>query len=433
VQTVPEPASLAPEIYGAYSPASLLGIYANELRTPLDGKVIYARGVFQMRHNNKEYSGYFYDQLLSPNDNKSLRVRIHQRLRSTLHDNHIYTFKGFIEKKAAFSYIDLIFNVDEVVLKEEKKVSEEELARFDLLRKKSGAGYKNVEAVVKSHLFNNRHIRLANIYGHNAVVHEDFRKGVAGSIVNFDLSELRCNMSSGSEIRQLIQSIDNGTFDLIALVRGGGETASMNVFNDLALCEVLAACRTPIITALGHTVDDSLADRLADKKFALPHDYGNVLKQWSEEATEEASRSKSVFINQVKSDLEKTFSDQILTLKTQLENKNGELEKARIHFSELVEHLKKEKTETLLANEKISEVQIKSLAEQIRMKEETVRQLQAAYDSTRENITVEMRHLQLQLQNFSLERDKLKQKYRGLLVVLIIFVLVVIAGLVFGP
>lgn len=87
----------------------------------------------------------------------------------------------------------------------------------------------------------------------------------------------------------------------------------MDVFNDPDLGEEIVKLKPLFITALGHVVDDSLADKIADKKFHLPHDYGNSLKVWVDEAVAEQAKSKSLFIEQVKKDLTKTFEDQIKT------------------------------------------------------------------------------------------------------------------------
>jgi hypothetical protein len=42
---------------------------------------------------------------------------------------------------------------------------------------------------------------------------------------------------------------------------------------------------------LGHVVDDNLANKIADKKFHLPLDYGNKLKLWVDEATAELEKT----------------------------------------------------------------------------------------------------------------------------------------------
>ena len=75
-----------------YSPSSLLGVYANALRTPVDGKIILAKGIFIKSDSKKDYSGYFYDSIKSTNDNISIKAKIPSLLRSKLENNSIYLF-----------------------------------------------------------------------------------------------------------------------------------------------------------------------------------------------------------------------------------------------------------------------------------------------------------------------------------------------------
>ena len=48
----------------------------------------------------------------------------------------------------------------------------------------------------------------------------------------------------------------------------------METFNDLQLSELFITIEAVTVTAIGHTVDETLLDKLADKRFHLPHDYG---------------------------------------------------------------------------------------------------------------------------------------------------------------
>jgi len=236
--------------------------------------------------------------------------------------------------------------------------------------------------IVKEHIYNNKILKIANLYGSTAIVHKDFEKGLADSMIRFQVSEHRCNFTSKSELIAALQRLKVLDFDVIALVRGGGDKSSLEVFNDPELGEEALSINQVLITALGHTVDESLLDKIADKKFALPHDYGNSLKVWVDEAISEQSKSKSFFIEQVKNDLTKTFQDQIMTLQKQLEIKNKEYETAQIKFKEMIEQNQKDKNESLLAKEKAFETSINSLTEQIKSKEENIKNLQANYEAT---------------------------------------------------
>lgn len=58
--------------------------------------------------------------------------------------------------------------------------------------------------------------------------------------------------------------------ELIALVRGGGSAEDLACFNDEKLVRAIAASRIPIVTGIGHEIDESLSDLAADVRAATP-------------------------------------------------------------------------------------------------------------------------------------------------------------------
>ncbi|WP_434742892.1 exodeoxyribonuclease VII large subunit [Micromonospora sp. SH-82] len=60
--------------------------------------------------------------------------------------------------------------------------------------------------------------------------------------------------------------------EVIVLARGGGSIEDLLPFSDEALCRAVFACRTPVVSAIGHETDAPLVDYVADVRASTPTD-----------------------------------------------------------------------------------------------------------------------------------------------------------------
>jgi len=377
--------------YPVYSPASVIGIFSNALKLNATVNLIYLKGRYAFG-GGKSYGNYYYDLLFSEGDHTSIGIRISSLLRSKITNNEIYTLRGFIEKSIKNSSIELRFVVDEIIQQEERSISEEELQKYGLIQKKLELGSKDLETLIRDKMLKNEKIKIANIYGNNAIVQKDYLEGLDVSLLYFDIDNYSCNITSSTAIISTLKEISALNYDIVALVRGGGDRQSMETFNDLTLSELFIEMKPVTVTAIGHTVDETLLDKLADKRFHLPHDYGAGLHAIAEKLSHERSNSRALLIDEVKKDVTKQFSKQVETLEKQLKKKNEEFTEAQKTYKEQVENHNKSFTEQLkIRNEEFQKLQAtsaKQIEELQNNFQEQQKQRQAEMESYKKEIAV---------------------------------------------
>jgi exodeoxyribonuclease VII large subunit len=71
-------------------------------------------------------------------------------------------------------------------------------------------------------------------------------------------------------IQAIHQAVEQATCDILLLVRGGGSIEDLWAFNDESLARTLYHCPIPIITGIGHEIDFTIADFVADQRAPTP-------------------------------------------------------------------------------------------------------------------------------------------------------------------
>ncbi|MFN8073686.1 MAG: exodeoxyribonuclease VII large subunit [Mycobacterium sp.] len=76
-----------------------------------------------------------------------------------------------------------------------------------------------------------------------------------------------------AQIVEALRELDgHPEVDVIVIARGGGSVEDLLPFSDETLCRAIAACRTPVVSAVGHEPDNPLCDLVADLRAATPTD-----------------------------------------------------------------------------------------------------------------------------------------------------------------
>ncbi|GLX51515.1 exodeoxyribonuclease 7 large subunit [Streptomyces hygroscopicus subsp. hygroscopicus] len=75
------------------------------------------------------------------------------------------------------------------------------------------------------------------------------------------------------QVVQAVKELDElPDVDVIVVARGGGSVEDLLPFSDEQLVRAVAACRTPVVSAIGHEPDSPLLDLVADLRASTPTD-----------------------------------------------------------------------------------------------------------------------------------------------------------------
>ena len=152
--------------------------------------------------------------------------------------------------------------------------------------------------------------------GKSGIIDSDIKDAMEIAVSLYDIEFHRVSLSSPKEIINKIISLDDGNADVICVARGGGE--NLSTFEDAEICESILNRKTVIASAIGHAQDVSLFEKLSDKKFITPTQFGNYLKEIYNSTIEELENSKAKLVKDITEQLAANYSKQIKNLEEQV-------------------------------------------------------------------------------------------------------------------
>lgn len=147
---------------------------------------------------------------------------------------------------------DILYELEQL----KKQLASEGL--FDISRKKPINIYPNAigvitapnSAAIKDIIFNlKRRYPIADIYFFPSQVQGD---------------------NAPKELLQAFLTAQKYPLDTIIIGRGGGASEDLSAFNDEKLVRAIAESKIPVIAAIGHEIDSTLVDFVADKRASTP-------------------------------------------------------------------------------------------------------------------------------------------------------------------
>jgi exodeoxyribonuclease VII large subunit len=78
---------------------------------------------------------------------------------------------------------------------------------------------------------------------------------------------------AAEQVTDALQALDSDpAVEVIIIARGGGSIEDLLPFSDETLVRAVAACRTPVVSAIGHEQDTPILDHVADVRASTPTD-----------------------------------------------------------------------------------------------------------------------------------------------------------------
>jgi len=157
-------------------------------------------------------------------------------------------------------------------------------------------------------------------------------------------------------IAKNIEKMDNLKLDALIITRGGGSYEDLFGFSSKSVIEAIYKCKTCVISAIGHEVDNMLSDYVADIRAPTPSIAGEVIMSHQEKSND-LEIKKNIF-NQIYIDLLKKFR--------QIDSKLEKLEKQYQEPDEIINNYRIKLNNMHSTNEKVMERCLNNLNNKLR-------------------------------------------------------------------
>jgi exodeoxyribonuclease VII large subunit len=141
--------------------------------------------------------------------------------------------------------------------------------RIGLVTSQTGAAIRDV-----IHVIERRHPGLEIIFAPSRVQGEGAAREIANAVELLNRYNVEMESSSTRE-----RSNDSTKLDLILITRGGGSSEDLGAFNQEIVARTIFESQVPIVSAVGHEIDFTLADFVADVRAATPSAAAEIITQ----------------------------------------------------------------------------------------------------------------------------------------------------------
>ena len=325
-----------------FKPSEIIAILRNHLATgQVNQKVVCLRGIYFKGGYVNQYFHTATDRLVDESTSDELSLSMPLNLRDDLENGNVITVHGVLDRSITNKgLIQIVLKVTEVEKIKELAVSEDEIKRTELRRIKSEKGFKNVDSILESLLFQDKRPQVALVYAETSITNDDFEKGVQAARTHIDFKEYRVSFAKTKAFCQTLKQLDAMNYDVIAVIRGGG--AGLEALDEVELLETLVNMNTAWMYGAGHEGEKLFILNIADKAIAIPHALGTYFRDITDGVVQKRNNSRAALVKEVEGQFKKQIEDS--------NKKNQELTK------QLEALQKQNKAQTEASNKKIEEL-----------------------------------------------------------------------------
>ncbi|MGD2114514.1 MAG: exodeoxyribonuclease VII large subunit [Acidobacteriota bacterium] len=123
-------------------------------------------------------------------------------------------------------------------------------------------------------------LTLALVTSHGSAAYHDFLHGLQESGYGFRVLFVHASVqgrSAEAELVSALESLAGAPIDCAALIRGGGSKTDLAVFDSRPVAEAVATAPFPVLTGLGHEIDQSITDMVAHTALKTPTKVAELL------------------------------------------------------------------------------------------------------------------------------------------------------------
>lgn len=123
--------------------------------------------------------------------------------------------------------------------------------------------------------------RIGLVASGESAAYADFLKILNARWGGIEILHAESQVQGEAAVRQIVAALDMlnamGNLDVIVITRGGGSADDLAAFNTEQVVRTIAASRVPTLVAIGHEIDESLSELVADMRASTPSNAAELL------------------------------------------------------------------------------------------------------------------------------------------------------------